>query len=243
MKPVFIARIFGLLLLGLLPLSSLKAQTWDGSTVSTSTTTYGTKVGIGISSPTDAELSLRNEVYLDPSLSSTDIPGIKISRITEPYTGLPMPGNNIFEVWVQHNPYGGGFGSNNLMTEIDGDGNIRTAGIMAVGAMSLPTPSGYSLYVAKGILTERLKVASSTDPVNWSDFVFNKDYKLMPIHQLESFISQNAHLPEIPTANEVAKDGIDVANMDAKLLQKIEELTLYVIQQQKEIDELKKGKK
>ncbi len=103
-----------------------------------------------------------------------------------------------------------------------------------------PTPTGYLLYVAKGILTEKLKVANHSDGANWSDFVFNKDYKLMSLSDVEGYVNTNKHLPEIPSASEVAKDGIDVASMDAKLLQKIEELTLYVIQQQKEIDELKK---
>ena len=101
-------------------------------------------------------------------------------------------------------------------------------------------PGTYDLYVERGILTEKLKVASSGDVANWSDFVFNSGYKLMPLSRVESFVKANKHLPEIPSAAEVAKDGIDVASMDAKLLQKIEELTLYVIQQQKEIDELKK---
>ena len=110
------------------------------------------------------------------------------------------------------------------------------------GSISNPTPDGYLLYVETGILTEKLKVANRSD-VNWSDFVFNKDYKLTPLNDVETYVKTNKHLPEIPSASEVAKDGIDVASMDAKLLQKIEELTLYVIQQQKEIDELKQQKK
>ncbi len=72
----------------------------------------------------------------------------------------------------------------------------------------------------------------------------------MPLGKLADYVNANKHLPEIPSASEVAKDGIDVASMDAKLLQKIEELTLYAInqqkeieQQQKEIDELKQGLK
>jgi len=102
-------------------------------------------------------------------------------------------------------------------------------------------PTGYNLYVSKGILTERLKVA--VDPSNggtdWSDFVFAKNYKLMPLSKVETYVKENKHLPEIPSATEVNKDGIDVGQMDAKLLQKIEELTLYAIQQQKEIESLK----
>ncbi|HXS37184.1 MAG TPA: hypothetical protein VN721_10825 [Flavipsychrobacter sp.] len=110
------------------------------------------------------------------------------------------------------------------------------------------TPGDYRLYVSHGILTDKLKVAMHSDPANWSDFVFAKDYTLMPLAKVEDYVTANKHLPEIPSAKDVAKDGIDVASMDAKLLQKIEELTLYAIQQQKqietqqkEIDALKKG--
>lgn len=99
------------------------------------------------------------------------------------------------------------------------------------------TPDGYLLYVQKGILTEKLKVQNTTDP--WSDFVFNDDYELMPLSQLETYVTTNKHLPEIPSADEVKENGIDVASMDAKLLQKIEELTLYLIKQQKQIEQQK----
>lgn len=74
----------------------------------------------------------------------------------------------------------------------------------------------------------------------WSDFVFEDDYSLMPLHQLDKFIEENKHLPEIPSAKEVEANGISLGEMDAKLLQKIEELTLYTIEQQKMIDELVK---
>ncbi len=107
-------------------------------------------------------------------------------------------------------------------------------------------PSGYNLYVSKGILTEKVKVAVSTT-TNWSDYVFNKNYKLMSLKNVEQYVNSKRHLPEIPSASEVVKDGVDVANMDAKLLQKIEELTLYAIRQQKQIElmnqEIKKLKK
>jgi hypothetical protein len=93
--------------------------------------------------------------------------------------------------------------------------------------------------VEDGILTERIKVALPSDPTNWSDFVFADDYKLRSLDEVEDFIKENKHLPEIPSTEEVHKEGLDLAQMDAKLLQKVEELTLYVIQQQKEIDYLK----
>ncbi len=116
---------------------------------------------------------------------------------------------------------------------------IKNNGKVGIGIYN-PTdmPGNYLLYVKKGILTERCRVAvrGSSD---WSDFIFDKNYKLMPIYDLEKFIKKNNHLPEIPSAAEVTKTGIDVAQMDALLLQKIEQLTLYTIQLQKQIDELK----
>ncbi|MDP3913868.1 MAG: hypothetical protein Q8R96_09040 [Bacteroidota bacterium] len=72
----------------------------------------------------------------------------------------------------------------------------------------------------------------------WADFVFKSDYKLMPLNELERFIKENNHLPNIPTEAEVKTDGINVAEMNVKLLQKIEELTLYVIQLKKENEQI-----
>ena len=74
----------------------------------------------------------------------------------------------------------------------------------------------------------------------WSDKVFDKTYKLMPLQEVSKFISENKHLPNVPSAQEVVKNGISIDEMVSKLLEKVEELTLYTIQQQKEIEELKK---
>lgn len=75
---------------------------------------------------------------------------------------------------------------------------------------------------------------------NWADYVFEKDYKLPSLAQVEAFYTANKHLPEIPSAKEVNEKGIDVAEMNVLLLKKVEELTLYLVAQQKEIDQLKK---
>jgi hypothetical protein len=74
----------------------------------------------------------------------------------------------------------------------------------------------------------------------WSDFVFESEYKLPTLRDVENHIKEKGHLKDIPSASEVQKNGINLGEMDAKLLQKIEELTLYTIDQQKEIEELKK---
>ena len=71
--------------------------------------------------------------------------------------------------------------------------------------------------------------------IGWSDFVFFKDYKLPTLKEVENHIKEKGHLKDIPSAKEVEKNGFFLGEMDAKLLQKIEELTLYTIQQQKEI--------
>ncbi len=115
------------------------------------------------------------------------------------------------------------------------------------GSGSLPgsidySSNNYKLFVEKGILTERVRIAVKGS-VEWADYVFDKDYKLMPLKDLENYIATEKHLPEIPTTSQVMNEGVDVGQMQAKLLQKVEELTQYVIAQQKEIDELKKKNK
>ncbi len=127
----------------------------------------------------------------------------------------------------------------NKKVEVDGD--LLVNGMVQIGDVTVPN-SNYMLFVEKGILSERFKCALKTDNVNWSDYVFKKDYKLMSIEELEKFVKKNHHLPNIPSAEEVYRDGIDLAIMDAKLLEKIEELALYVIELKKEMELLKKKK-
>jgi hypothetical protein len=105
---------------------------------------------------------------------------------------------------------------------------------------SVSAPAGYKLYVETGILTEKVKVAVKST-ANWSDFVFAKDYKLKTLEEVDAFITLNKHLPGVPSAEEVVKSGIDVATMDAKLLEKIEEITLYMIDLKKESEALKQA--
>lgn len=97
--------------------------------------------------------------------------------------------------------------------------------------------SEYSLFVKNGIRTEKVKVDIASQNA-WADYVFKKNYSLKSLEELEKHINENGHLPNIPSAEEVAKNGINVAEMDAKLLEKIEELTLYSIEQNKQIKKL-----
>ncbi|WP_235015709.1 hypothetical protein [Aquimarina sp. AU58] len=100
------------------------------------------------------------------------------------------------------------------------------------GNVSIGTDNskGYKFAVKGNMIAEEIKVKLHG---NWPDFVFNKKYDLMDLEQVETYINKNAHLPKVPSAREIEKDGINLGEMNALLLQKIEELTLYVIQQNK----------
>ncbi len=125
-------------------------------------------------------------------------------------------------------------------------GNATVSGYVQIGNVATPniypTTNGYMLYVQGGVLAESFKVAPSTSP-DWFDMVFDSSYALRPLADVEQYVRKNRHLPDIPSADDVAKNGIDVAKMDGRLLQKIEELTLYVIQLKSELEKLKTAKK
>lgn len=89
------------------------------------------------------------------------------------------------------------------------------------------------------IFGTRVKVTQA----GWADFVFDEGYKLPGLAEVENYIKNNKHLPEIPSAAEVEKEGLDVGEMNKRLLQKVEELTLYIIQQDKSISELQEVSK
>lgn len=78
------------------------------------------------------------------------------------------------------------------------------------------------------------------DLLGWPDYVFESDYNLPSLQEVENHIAEEGHLPNIPSASEVEKDGIQLGEMNAKLLQKIEELTLYMIAQNKKTEKLQK---
>jgi len=87
------------------------------------------------------------------------------------------------------------------------------------------------------LFAKEIKIQSNV----WSDHVFCKDYRLRSIEEVKEFIETNNHLPDIPSEQEVRENGVDLGDMQAKLLQKIEELTLYLINQDKSIHELQKS--
>ncbi|MFN5773006.1 hypothetical protein [Flavobacterium sp.] len=125
---------------------------------------------------------------------------------------------------------------NNRNIWFNSTGSGNNGKIYIGNTATYPASTGnYRLYVEGGILTEKVKVALRST-ANWADYVFADDYRLMPLNEVEAFIQKNKHLPGVASAETLAKEGLDVAAMQAKHMEKIEELTLYVIDQNKTIE-------
>lgn len=111
---------------------------------------------------------------------------------------------------------------------------LTNSGNLAIGTTDT---KGFKLGVNGKIAATEVKVAMYS---NWSDFVFHQNYDLPTLKEVEQYIQEQGHLKDIPSAEEIKENGFFLGEMDSKLLQKIEELTLYTIQQYKDIENLKK---
>ncbi|RYU93561.1 hypothetical protein [Emticicia agri] len=169
---------------------------------------YGLNVGIGTQSPT-AKLEIVSDA---PNTS-----GLKLSNLTYSSPLSPI---------------------SDKVLSVDNNGNVI---LVANPTNYLSGPVGIGVLPAQDYTLSvcgRARVSDLVADPKWCDYVFEKDYKLMPISQLEAYVKQNKHLPEIPTTKEVEENGVALGEMTSKLLLKVEELTLYMIQQEKRIKEL-----
>jgi hypothetical protein len=118
------------------------------------------------------------------------------------------------------------------------EGNVIVKGKVGIGTSLATNPNGYTLAVNGRIGAKDVRVEKTSS--TWPDYVFAPSYKLPSLREVEQFIKQYSHLKDVPSASEVETNGHSLGDMDAVLLKKVEELTLYIIEQQKQIDELKK---
>ena len=118
---------------------------------------------------------------------------------------------------------------------IDYDGTV-SMGSANLNAENSTLGTGYKLKVFGKIISEEVRVQLKAA---WPDYVFDKNYKKLSLEELEKYVDENKHLPNIPSAKEIEKDGQHLGEIQRKMLEKIEELSLYVIELKKEIDLLK----
>ncbi|MDQ3047918.1 MAG: hypothetical protein M3R27_10250 [Bacteroidota bacterium] len=159
-------------------------------------------------------------------------PGFEGMNFWRPF-GATAGGGNYF-LFLKNNGKVG-INTNNPTAQLTVNGNVL---IGDPAVVSIPN-TNYKLFVETGILTEKVKVAVK-NTVDWADYVFADDYQLRSLNEVELFITENNHLPNVPSAENVVKEGVDLGKMDAKLLEKIEELTLYLIEQNKKLESIQK---
>ena len=237
--------LFSLLLL-LVNMTVLGAGwTDDGSIVRL--TTSSDEVGVGTSTPDgklhissgtsgDCELIIEADTdnsyeFDNPRILFRQDGGVDMSTI-EHY-------NNLLRIRTS---VGGGDRGISFETGAESGGYtnaVERMRIAANGNVGIGTDNpDYKLDVNGTIRAKEIKVETG-----WSDFVFADSYKLMPLDKLEKHIKANKSLPGIPTEKEVLEGGVNLGEMQAKFLEKIEELTLYTITQEKRLAQLEKENK
>ncbi len=199
-------------------------------------------VGVGTSNPnakleivknsgTDAVgLRLTNSSWTSNMATSLEFKtggkkSVPTSKISSIMNGAGNAGDRL-GFFVQNN--GTNPNNNSLVEKL----SLLPNGDVGIGTIN---PNGWKLAVNGKIRAKEIKVETN----NWPDFVFEKNYLLPTLKEVENHINVKGHLKNIPSAKEIEENGVLLGDMNSKLLQKIEELTLYTIQQQKEIEKLK----
>lgn len=144
------------------------------------------------------------------------------------YRGTQSGNNNDMEFWANNQT-----STDRLVYRVKQDGNISFEQKVGIGT----TSTGSHLLAVDGSIGAREIIVEGN---SWSDFVFEEGYELPSLQQVENYISKKGHLKDIPSAVEIENNGIPLGEMDALLLQKIEELTLYVIEINKQNQDLQR---
>ena len=211
---------------------------------------YGGNVGVGIPNPIKSRLEVYGMVGNTVGLFaasyqtsqgvsiSADWPGLYFNSYLN--NGTRAMSNTGFAGVVNFDPFGG-----DIQFLISPQANTTAGQLIPVPELMRITKDGrvgigttnptYPLSVNGQIQAKEIRVETG-----WSDYVFDKKYKLPSLNYVEKYIQANKHLPGIPSADDIAKNGLPVAEVNTKMMAKIEELTLYVIKLQKEVESQKK---
>ncbi|MCH7859274.1 MAG: hypothetical protein IID14_06190 [Candidatus Marinimicrobia bacterium] len=183
-------------------------------------------VGIGTSSPL-YKLDVAGHVGFKDKLSGGNTTNGAVIHLR--FDASFQSESNVWRYRIGGSPTAGGF----ALGFFDNVPNLwlKSNGNVGVGTTS---PGSYKLAVNGNIRAKDVIVETG-----WSDFVFADDYRLKPLHEVEQYIQAHKHFPDIPSATEVEENGVALGDMQARLLQKVEELTLYVIELDKENQALK----
>jgi hypothetical protein len=160
-----------------------------------------------------------------------------IYRTSGPWTGGAYQQLRIqFDTGIQ---LGAGTGVNagfdkSFVEIVSGKGLMVSSGNVGIGTTD---PQGYKLAVNGSAIAESVTVKLHT---NWPDYVFKKEYKLPSLLEVKAYIDQNQHLPEMPSEQEVSKNGINLGEINKILTKKVEELTLYAIDQKEQLTQQEK---
>ena len=197
--------------------SGLSGKKWAGYFNGGDVAIVGGKMGIGTTNPLQA---LDVEINADYQMRIGNSGGLGYNIGRNGTTGyLTFYGDQ-----SSYNGYVFGGVDRTFMT-------IRNNGNIGIGTTQIP--DSIRLAVAGKIIAEEIVVKLQS--AGWPDYVFHQDYHLKPLQEVEQFVKTNKHLPGIPSAAQVEEKGLSMGEMQNKLLQKVEELTLYIIEQDKKI--------
>lgn len=245
--------------------STSDAETGITFSANTSETDYSRMCFIGVGGwNTGSNFVIGSSLYSGPSISFSTNGNVGI-RATDPVTALDVAGNQTLRngqntvgagASIHFTSFDAGHKGPMIRSYLDFASGDQSASRLilssynngykdeltlangSVGIGTLNPDPAYKLSVNGSIRSKEVKVEA-----NWSDYVFYKNYRLKKLTEVASFIAQNGHLPNIPSAAKVQKEGVNVGETQSLLLSKIEELTLYMIEKDKQISALQQQMK